>query len=190
MSSPRLSFLAICLTLVAALPTRAATPAATELRLEFAGVTYQHRWSQQTQHEFTPVGQEDLKQWQDMVTVNVHPAVHDGEALAGIANAVLGNYQRARGRVLRTASVPRTPERPAEHFAAVVLGTSEFLEIAFTRLKLHQGTGVVLTYSHRIYGKTAGNDASAWLKAHGGEIEKALMAFQNFPALPDLKPSE
>ena len=77
------------------------------------GVGYFHRWSQNDQHEFTPTGQDDLEKWSDMITINVYPTAHDGDALAVKANAVLENYKSHGGRVLRTDSVPRTPDRPA-----------------------------------------------------------------------------
>ena len=68
----------------------------------FGGVGYLHRWSMNRQHEFTPEGQEDLEKWSDMITINVYPDAHDGEALAMKANAVLENYKSHQGKVLRT----------------------------------------------------------------------------------------
>jgi len=90
------------------------------------GVGYFHRWSQNDQHEFTPTGQDDLEKWSDMITINVYPSAHDGDALAAKANAVVENYKSHGGRVLRTDSVPRTPDRPAEHFIAVILAGQNF----------------------------------------------------------------
>ena len=49
------------------------------------------------------------------------------------------NYKSHARRVLRTNSVPRTPNRPAEYFVAVVLGRPDFLEAAFARFKLVDG---------------------------------------------------
>src|SRR5260370_31182356 len=95
--------------------TTAAKPA-----FVIGGVGYFHRWSQNAQHEFTPTGQDDLEKWSDMITINVYPAARDGDALAVKANAVLENYKSPGGRVLRTDSVPRTPDRPAGHFIAVI----------------------------------------------------------------------
>ena len=82
----------------------------------FNGVGYFHRWSKNNQHEFTPEKQEDLDKWSDMMTVNAYPDVQDGERLAQTANAVLDNYKRQQAKVLKTDSVPRTADRPAEHF--------------------------------------------------------------------------
>jgi hypothetical protein len=50
--------------------------------LSFRGVDYLHRWSKDGQNEFTPKGQEDLHKWQDMITINVHEAVVNGDQLA------------------------------------------------------------------------------------------------------------
>ena len=50
-----------------------------------------------------------------MITVNGYPDVADGEQLAATANAVLENYKKHQGKVLKTRSVPHTAKRPAEH---------------------------------------------------------------------------
>src|SRR2546421_3712918 len=76
--------------------------------VRFGGANYLHRWSKDDQHEYTPAGQENLKAWKDMVTINYYPIVKDGEGLASTANAVLENYKAHRARVIKTNSVPRT----------------------------------------------------------------------------------
>ncbi|HVF70283.1 MAG TPA: hypothetical protein VM940_01630 [Chthoniobacterales bacterium] len=144
-------------------------------------VDYFHRWSQNDQHEFTPAGQEDLEKWADMVTINVYPDVHDGDALAVTANAVLANYKNAQAKVLKTDSRPRTSDRPAEHFIAVVFGRPDFIEAVFARIRLVDGTGCAVIYSHRIYGAKIGDEMSAWLKDNGPEMEKALMDWAPSP---------
>lgn len=152
----------------------------------FRDVEYFHRWSKDEQHEFTPAKQEDLEKWSDMITVNGYPNVDDGEGLAATANAVLENYKNHQARVLKTSSVPRTPDRPAEHLIAVVFGRPNFIEVAFARFKLMDGKGCSFVYSHRIYGEKIGDQMSAWLSAwlsaNGPEIEKALMEWTSMPS--------
>ena len=148
----------------------------------FRETAYLHRWSQNNQHEFTPEKQEDLKKWSDMITVNAYPDVNDGETLAAKANAVLENYKRNQARVLRTDSVPRTADRPAEHLIAVVFGRPNFIEVAFARFKLVDGKGCSVVYSHRIYGEKIGDEMSAWLRGNGPAVEKALMETNSFPS--------
>ena len=173
--------LAIACGLLDAQQTRAAAgPAKTAFVL--GGVGYLHRWSLNHQHEFTPEGQEDLEKWSDMITINVYPDAHDGEALATKANAVLENYKSHDGKVLRTGSVPRTPKQPAEHFIAVVFGRPNFIEVAFARFKLVDGLGCSIVYSHRIYGEKIGDQMSAWLKNNGVEKENALMEWNDIPS--------
>ena len=157
----------------------AASQAATTLN--FGGKVYHHRWSKGTQHEFTPQGDEDLERWRDMVTINTHDAVRNGEQLAALANAVLSNYQR-HGKILRTDSKPRTPQRPAEHLIVAVLGKPEFLEVAFARISLIDGVGSAAVYSHRIHGKEAASLMGDWLKANGATVEKTLMSWEHVPA--------
>lgn len=153
--------------------------------ISLRGVTYQHRWSAPTQHEFTPADQGDLQRWRDMVTINVHRSVNSGEQLAQLANGVLGNYQR-HGRILRTASVPRTPQRLAEHFIAAALGDPRFIESAFARCVLADGVAYVLVASHRSHGDNAGQQAADWLRIQGGAVEQALMALAHWPRAAEL----
>ncbi len=83
--------------------------------------------------------------------------------------------------VLKTDSVRRTSDRPAEHYIAVVFGRPNFLEAAFARFKLVNGAGCSIVYSHRIYGEKVGDQMSAWLSANGRAIEKALMSWSDVP---------
>jgi len=166
--------------------TRAAA-ALEKFAFVFGGVGYLHRWSKNHQHEFTPQGQEDLEKWSDMITLNIYPDARDGEALATKANAVLENYKSHKGMVLKTTCIPRTPDRPAEHFIAVVFGRPNFIEVAFARFKLVDGVGCSIVYSHRIYGEKIGDQMSAWLSGKGPEMEKALMAWNDTPSPASLE---
>jgi hypothetical protein len=164
-----------------------AASAAAKPAFVFGGVGYLHRWSMNDQHEFTPEGQDDLEKWSDMITVNVYPNAHDGDALAAKANAVLENYKSHKGMVLRTNSVPRTPDRPAEHLIAVVFGRSNFIEVAFARFKLLDRVGCSIVYSHRIYGEKVGDEMSAWLDQNASKVEKMLMEWNEIPSPVSLR---
>jgi len=153
----------------------------------FRDVNYFHRWSQNEQHEFTPAEQEDLNKWSDMLTINGYPDAGDGERLAAMANAVLENYKKHQARVLKTRSVPRATDRPAEHLIAVVFTRPNFSEAAFARFKLVDGKGFSFVYSHRIYGEKIGDEMSAWLKANGKEAERALMEWSSMPSPASLR---
>jgi hypothetical protein len=141
----------------------------------FQKIDYFHRWSQATQHEFTPAKQEDLDHWTDMITINVYPGVDDGDKLAGAANAVLGNYRNHLGKILKTTSVPATDEQPAEHFIAVRFNQPDFVEVAFARFKLVEDKGHSFVYSHRVYGDEAVEEMNAWVTANGEKTERALL---------------
>ena len=117
-----------------------------------------------------------------MITINVYPSAHDGDALSAKANAVLENYKSHKGMVLRTNSVLRMPDRPAEHFIGVVFGRSNFIEVAFARFKLLDGVGCSIVYSHRIYGEKVGDQMSAWLNDNGPKVEKMLMEWKDIPS--------
>ena len=141
----------------------------------FQKMDYFHRWSQGTQHEFTPAKQEDLDHWTDMITINVYPAVDNGDKLAGAANAVLENYRSHQGKILKTSSVPATDEQPAEHFIAVRFNQPDFVEVAFARFKLVEDKGHSFVYSHRVYGDEAVEEMNAWTTANGEKTEGALL---------------
>ena len=117
-----------------------------------------------------------------MMTLNGYPGVADGDSLATTANSVLENYKKHKAKVLKTNSVPRTANRPAEHFIAVVFGRPDFIEVAFARFKLVDGKGFSFVYSHRIYGEKIGDEMSAWLSANGEAVEKALMEWNSMPS--------
>ncbi len=150
----------------------------------FSGASYVHRYSKGDLHEFTPKAQGDLNKWADMITLNVYPAVKNGEDLASTANAVLENYKAAKGIVTKTTSLPRTATRPAEHLIVVLFPRPDFIEASFARFRMANGTGVSLVYAHRIYGKKAGNTMSSWFKQNGPRIEKALMSLKTVPTVP------
>ncbi len=173
--------LAVACTTVHAEESRAAGPQPKQAFV-FRDVGYFHRWSKNDQHEFTPEKQEDLNKWSDMITVNGYPDVGDGERLAATANAVLENYKSHQAKVLKTRSVPRTADRPAEHLIAVVFTRPNFIEVAFARFKLVERKGCSFVYSHRVYGEKIGDQMSAWLSANGEEIEKALMEWRSMPS--------
>ena len=177
---------AACLTIAFAASAQKSPPPAKPATLEFGGTTYEHRWSKGGQNEFTPRGDADLSRWHDMVTIDVHAAVGNGEALAEVANRVLSAYQ-SHGKILRTDSKPRSAQRPAEHLIVAVLGSEGFLEAAFARFVLIDGVGVVAVYSHRVYGQKAGNAMSNWLKTNGPSIETTLMGWNGVPSMAALR---
>jgi hypothetical protein len=155
---------------------RAESPA-----FKFAGEEYFHRWSKEDQHEFTPRGQEDLERWSDMMTIRRYRSVTDGDRLAAAANTVLENYKTNGAMILRTDSTPRTASLPAEHLIVALFPKKDFIEAVFARFKIVGGTGSSAIYCHRVYGEKAGNPMSAWLKANGPSVEKALMRWEGIP---------
>ncbi len=150
----------------------------------FAAVNYFHRYTKDDQHEYTPDGQTNLNAWKDMVTINFYRQAKTGEALASMANAVLENYKAHQGVVVKTASVPRAKDKPAEHLIVVRFGRPTFTEVAFARFRMHDGGGSAVIYSHRVYGKKTSTEMNAWLVKNGLNIEKNLMTWDAMPKLP------
>ncbi len=154
--------------------------------LVFGGIQYLHRWSKDGQNEFTPKSDGDLAHWRDMVTINVHETVRNGDQLADLANRVLDNYQ-SHGKIVRSNSRPRTAQRPAEHLIVALLGNQALLETAFARIVLVDGVGVVAVYSHRAYGNAAAETTGEWLNANGQSLETTLMSWDKIPSPASLK---
>jgi len=165
-------------------PSKNSSPAFT-----FADTKYFHCWTQGDQHEFTPDGQEDLEKWTDMVTIWTYPSVKDGETLAKTANTILEKYKAANGFVLRTASVPKNKDKPAEQFISVGFTRPEFREVFFARFKIHNGTGAAIIYSHRAYGQDAREKMRVWVALNGLTPEKNLMKWDEMPKLEEFKQS-
>lgn len=156
------------------------------LTLDWRGTAFLHRWSKDGQHEFTPASSPDLSTWRDMLTLNVHDGVRNGEQLADVANRVLANYQQ-NGKILQTRSTPRTADRQAEHLIVAVLGNTKLLEAVFARCMLHDGVGMITVVSRRIYGQAAGPQMSEWLRNNGPQTEQALMGWSAMPSVASLK---
>lgn len=166
------------------LPQKTIPPVAA---FSFSDVSYFHRYTKDDQHEYTPNGQENLNAWTDMVTINLYRNAKAGEALAATANAVLENYKAHGAVVVKTASVPRTKAKPAEHLIVVSFGRPEFIEAAFARFRMHNGVGSAMIFSHRVYGKNANSEMRAWLAKNGLLTEKNLMTWDAMPKLEALK---
>ncbi len=150
--------------------------------LRFDNVRYLHRWSKDGQHEFTPEEEVNLARWNNMFTINRHPAVKNGDQLADVANRVAENYKR-HGRIIRSASRQAGPNFDVEYLAVAMFVTPEFIEVAFTRFMLANGTGFAVTYSKRIHDRAAGPKMSEWLRAHGQRTEALLLAWADNKAL-------
>lgn len=141
----------------------------------FAEVNYFRRFTQGEQHEYTPAGQENLQTWTDMVTLWFYRNAKTAEALAATANTVLTNYKANQAMIVKTNSVPRTKENPAEHLIVALFPRQQFIEAVFARFRMQQGVGTAVIYSHRIYGTKAGSAMQAWLEKNGATTEANLM---------------
>lgn len=165
----------LLLPLVVSMGTGEPQKPAAKAAFSFNGVGYFHRFSKGNLHEFTPKSSPNVKKFTDMMTVNGYPTVKDGEALAKVANNVLETYKANKAMVVRTNSIPRSATKEAEHLIVVLFPRPDFIEASFCRVMMAKSAGASLVYSHRIYGKKAGDPMSQWLTKNGEKIEKALM---------------
>jgi len=160
------------------------------LTIKFNDIEYLHRWSKNTQHEFTPAGQTDLSKWEDMITVNFYPRVNNAEALADIANKILGAYQKYGAEILGTNSVPETPDRQAEHLIVAIFAQSGYFEFVQALIKIVNGTGASIVYSHRIYGNDITDRMAEWIEENGPVSEEKLMSLNDIPTSLELESLE
>lgn len=144
----------------------------------FKDEAYMLRWNDGQLFEFTPEGQENLDDWQTMVSFILFQSINDGEGLAGIANQILARYQTHKGMLMATDSIPASDVQPAEHFMAYLFISPDSFEFAANRILLLEGIGVSVVYSRRFYNKKGedGNFVSNWMEKHGSEIEASLKA--------------
>lgn len=175
-------FLALCVAFGAFAQSSSAQAGAT---LVFQGTEYQHRWSKQGRHEFTPKGQDNLEQWRNMLTINVQSSVTNAEQLARVADNTLSLYEE-HGYVLNAESQPQATNNLLDHFVAGVFVQPTFVEAAFTRFTLREGVGVVIDYSQRFYGEDAQDELLAWVEAKGKQVEEGLMSWHGLPTLKQL----
>ncbi|HTQ29677.1 MAG TPA: hypothetical protein VMI53_00565 [Opitutaceae bacterium] len=149
--------------------------------LSFKNVRYIFRDGGENSSEFTPAGQEDLAHWTDMITINVYKDLGDETQLASVAENVLKNYKANGATILGTRSIPGTAAKPTEYFIAAAFGRPELIEAVFVRFRLVKGGGLVIVYSHRLYGNSVGDQMSAWLRDNGQSTENALLGSDHAP---------
>ena len=157
---------------------------------QFKGTNYYFRWTDGKLFEFTPQGQAGLDKYADMVSVIVYHDVQTPDALAAQANTVLERYKNQNGVVIKTSSVPKTLEKPAEHFVAVMLAGEQVVEGTFARFVLLGGVGYAVLYAHRVYGPVLHDNSEAlgkWEVANGPAVEDALMTFVSIPSVDKLE---
>ncbi len=160
------------------------------LTIKFNDTAYLHRWSENTQHEFTPAGQTDLSKWEDMITVNFYPHVKDAEELANTANIILGKYQKYGAEILGTNSFPETSDHPAEHLIVAIFAKPSYFEFVQARILIVNGVGASIVYSHRIYGSDIADEMGEWIQDNGPVSEEKLMSLNDIPTSLELESLE
>lgn len=162
-------------------PTQA-TESTSDLSLTFDENRYEHKWSSENLHEFTPQGQSVTGRWSNMLTVNFYDGIHDEQGLADIARQVLGNYEEAGGIIMGVETLDGSGERPAEFLMSVVFGAEDIAEIAYVKFRIDNGQGTSVAYAHREYGTKIGTKIDRWLSKNGKRVKQELVEFDQFPS--------
>lgn len=125
----------------------------------FSGTKYFLRTAKDGQYVFTPGGQEDLQRWTDMITLSYYPEITEGKSLAAKAIAWWEHCRWTRTRIWRINFVPRLDQMhagDADLYTAVTVHEkpyNDYDDISYTALRIIEGTGTALVYSHREYRK-------------------------------------
>jgi hypothetical protein len=162
-------------TALAAAATDLQSPATA--RVTFRGTEYLLRSSNGKTYDFTPVGQEDLSAFTDMLELNQYPAAHDQEALATITSRTQAIAQGAKATILRTISVSPSGQQPGEHFLALVLPTPHGADFDAANFVLVDNQAAGVFYTHRSYGAAALATTTAWATKNAADVEKQLLQF-------------
>ncbi len=151
-------------------------PSPSTAKVTFRGSEYLLRSSQGKTYDFTPLGQEDLSTFTDMLELNLYPAAHDQEALATITSRVRAIAQGAKATILPT-SVSPSGQQPGDHFFAAVLPTPHGVDFDAIHFVLVDGQGYGVFYTHRSYGESAAGKTSEWVTKNAAEVEQQLLRF-------------
>lgn len=156
----------------------------------FQGVEYFQCFTKDDQRQYTPCSRDDSQPWSDMVTVQLYRNARNVDSLAATAATVLANYKKASGIIVKTAAsapnsgrehVNEPSDKFTQHLIVVIFGRPECIEAVFSRFGMHDGVGAAVLYSHRIYGKSVGDEMAAWLMENRSAIERNLMNWSTMP---------
>jgi hypothetical protein len=168
--------------LAAAAPDQAAaTP-----KFTFRGTEYVLRESQGNEYSFTPVGQEDLHTFTDMLAFNLYPAAHDEEALTTITGRVRAIAENAKATML-PASGGASGQKTDEHFFAAVIPTPHGADFDAAHFVLVEKVAVGVFYTHRAYGDAAAGAASDWAKKNSADIEQQMLRLNTAQVVSSVK---
>ncbi|HVW20773.1 MAG TPA: hypothetical protein VHC86_06115 [Opitutaceae bacterium] len=146
-----------------------------ESEIHFAGKDFLFRSAPEDQRLYTPRGQSDMERNTDTVVLGRFPYARNAAALSGVANLVLENCRKQHAIILSARPIAGTDDQPGEDFASMVLPTSVYYEADFSRFKMVNGVGCLVSYQHRIYGEHAEAEMNEWLRTHGSDAEHAVL---------------
>lgn len=141
-----------------------------QLTLEFDGKRYLHRYSKNGQHEFTPVGQEDLQRWQEMITLLPNPDIR-GERTHQWAEAMAAGYKE-RGLLIHADQPPG-----GEYRMLGVLSAPGLVEVNFVRVMPQEEGALAFLVQRRFYGDDIPQMAD-WVKDNTPRISELLVSWQ------------
>jgi hypothetical protein len=77
--------------------------------------------------------------------------------------------------ILRVRTIAGEDDQPGEEFASLVFGTPVFYEADFSRFRMVNGVGCLVSYQHRIYGGNTQDEMTAWLRQNGSDAEHEVL---------------
>jgi hypothetical protein len=155
--------------------------------INFKGIEYRNTYSRNDTYRFTPKGQEVVG-CSDQIDIHVYPNAKDVNDILSYFKADFVKYYQGSGaKILKTYYVPKTEKKEAEHFILEIVPTRYYTEFIFARLKMIDGIGCEITYSHYTRGEKSEDEVSVWLRDNGQASEQALMNWDKIPSPKELK---
>lgn len=147
--------------------------------ISFNGDEYAYRATESAAHQYTPTDQADLSSHKDMISFTYAEEVKTKADLKPFAEKFLAAYN-GKGKIIKAIAGP-DPRNPSLFLLATMTTSDKSSEANMFLISVENQTGVVMKYSHRIYGKDQSKAVIDWFNANGHKMESTLMSFKAFP---------
>lgn len=153
--------------------------------ISFNGDEYTYRATESSAHQYTPADQVDLSSHKDMISFTFEEEVKAKSDLKPFAENFLAAYN-GKGKIIKAIAGP-DPRDPSLFLLATITTNDKSSEANMFLISVENQTGVVMNYSHRIYGKDQSKAVMDWFNTNGHKMESTLMSFKQFPNAKEFK---
>ncbi|WP_415884891.1 hypothetical protein ACMXYO_09470 [Neptuniibacter sp. QD37_6] len=144
----------------------------------FNGDEYAYRATESSAHQYTPTDQADLSSYKDMISFTFSEEVKTKSDLKPFAEKFLAAYN-GKGKIIKAIAGP-DPRDPSLFLLATMTTSDKSSEANMFLIRVENEAGVVMNYSHHIYGKDQSKAVMDWFNANGHKMESTLMSFKEW----------